>query len=80
LDIRRHVVCTADEIKCVHAIVGFSDGVVASLETKLATTNEQIPIHHLSEGAVGSLGNVRVNHTAQWITLKISSMWIEFTS
>lgn len=56
---RGHVVCAADEIIPVLAVVGTSDGVITRLEAELVAPDECVPVEDLGEGmATGFSGTV----------------------
>lgn len=81
LDLAWHVVVATDKIVSVFTVVGRSDAVVACLEAELITTNECVPVVHLSFLAARSIGStVGVNNATKRVALKISTMRVELTA
>ena len=41
----------------------------------------RVPVEDLSKGmTIGILGTVRVDHATERVTLKVSTVWVEFTT
>jgi len=81
LDVRGHIVLASDQIVYIETVIRLSDAVQTHFHTELAATDEHVPVVHLRILTVtGDQSIVRINHTTQWVTLKISTMRVEFAT
>lgn len=76
-----HVVGAPNQIITILAVVRRSDAVETSLDTELASSREKVPVENLSKTVTIGIGSsIRIDDTAERVTLKIRTMRIQLTA